>query len=168
MNSKKPSTGSCFTERRCRADGVMDDAHALPRRSRRNSSPAFTSPEPDCGKSTSLSIIQLLVLSAVPSVNISPAAMFRTIERHRPTLLVDEADTLLADNEELRAVLNSGHSRSSAFVLRCEGDDPEPRLFGTWAAVATAAKDSDSGKSSLPDTVLSSRRHCPHAAKAAY
>src|SRR5262249_28940285 len=32
----------------------------------------------------------------------------------------------------LRGVLNSGHTRSQAFVLRCVGDDLIPTQFSTW------------------------------------
>jgi hypothetical protein len=35
----------------------------------------------------------------------------------QPTLLIDEADTFLRDNEDLRGVLNSGH-RHGGSVLR--------------------------------------------------
>src|SRR5262249_20748233 len=35
-------------------------------------------------------------------------------------------------------VLNSGHSRSTAFVLRCVGDDLVPKPFSTWAPKAFA------------------------------
>ena len=41
--------------------------------------------------------------------NTSSAAIFRTIEKFQPALLVDEADTYLKDNDELRGVINSGH-----------------------------------------------------------
>ena len=55
----------------------------------------------------------------------------------RPTLLLDEGDTFLSDNEEMRGILNSGHRRGGA-VLRTIGDDFEPRQFGTYAACAIA------------------------------
>jgi putative DNA primase/helicase len=42
-------------------------------------------------------------------------------------------DTYLGDREELRGIINSGHLRSGAFVIRNVGDDFEPRLFSTWA-----------------------------------
>ena len=71
------------------------------------------------------------------SVNISPSATFRTIEAVQPTLLVDEADTLLRENEELRSVLNSGH-RVGGSVIRTSGEDFEPRCFSTWSACAIA------------------------------
>ena len=51
------------------------------------------------------------------------------------TLLVDEADTFLAEADELRGILNSGHRRGGS-VLRTVGDDHEPRAFATYAAVA--------------------------------
>jgi len=34
--------------------------------------------------------------------------------------------------------LNSGHSRATAFVIRCQGEDNLPRCFSTWAAIALA------------------------------
>ena len=70
--------------------------------------------------------------------NTTAAAIFRTIEAARPTLLIDEADTFLTNNEEIRGVLNSGHRRSGAFVLRLVGDNHEPRQFSTWAPVVIA------------------------------
>jgi putative DNA primase/helicase len=64
--------------------------------------------------------------------------MFRTVEMARPTLLIDEADTFLAANEELRGILNSGHSKDGN-VIRLVGDDHEPRAFSTWCPTAIAA-----------------------------
>jgi putative DNA primase/helicase len=45
---------------------------------------------------------------------------------------VDEADTFLVNNLALRGVINSGHTRAAAFVVRTAGH--EPRLFSTWGA----------------------------------
>jgi hypothetical protein len=36
----------------------------------------------------------------------------------RPTLLIDEADTFLQGNDELRGILNSGYTRKTAYVVR--------------------------------------------------
>jgi putative DNA primase/helicase len=47
-------------------------------------------------------------------------------------MLIDEVDTFLADKSDLRGVLNSGHTKSAAFVLRCVGDDSVPQPFSTW------------------------------------
>lgn len=94
---------------------------------------AVTSAAPACGKTTLLTILGSLVPKPLSASNITSAAIFRTIERCKPTLLIDEADTFLKDNEELRGVLNSGHNRAAAFVVRLVGDDHEPRKFSTWA-----------------------------------
>ena len=64
--------------------------------------------------------------------SITPASLFRVVELVRPTLLIDEADTFATDNDELRGIINSGHSRDSAHVIRTVGDDHEPRSFSTW------------------------------------
>jgi putative DNA primase/helicase len=36
------------------------------------------------------------------------------------------------DNEELRGVVNSGHTRATARVIRCVGEDLTPTVFSTW------------------------------------
>ena len=64
--------------------------------------------------------------------------MFRAVEKWKPTLLIDEADTFLGDKDDLRGVLNSGHNRGSAYVLRSAGEDFEPRQFCSWAPKAIA------------------------------
>src|SRR5262249_15950701 len=71
-------------------------------------------PEKRCGKTTLLKILNRLARRASLASNISAAALFRYIEAEQPTLLIDEADSFLKDNEELRGVLNSGHSREAA------------------------------------------------------
>jgi putative DNA primase/helicase len=105
-----------------------------------NTSPrlAITSPEKQCGKTTLLDILGVVTRCPLSTANATPAAIFRVIEMSRPTLLIDEADTFLDNRSELRGILNSGHRRATAFVLRTVGDDHEPRKFSTWAAVAIA------------------------------
>jgi hypothetical protein len=98
----------------------------------------ITSPEKRCGKSTLLRVIQALVPKALQASNITAAALFRTVEAVRPTLLIDEADTFLSENEELRGIINSGHARDGQ-VIRLVGDDYEARRFSTWCPTAIAA-----------------------------
>ena len=66
-----------------------------------------------------------------------PSAIFRIVELATPTLLIDEADTFLKENDELRGILNTGHRRGGQ-VLRTVGEDHEPRQFSTWAPAAIA------------------------------
>ncbi|MGZ5567457.1 MAG: hypothetical protein ACXWKG_10610, partial [Limisphaerales bacterium] len=65
-----------------------------------------------------LAVLSELVCRPVVAANISSPAFFRVIEELRPTLLIDEADTFLQGNDELRGILNSGYARSTAFVVR--------------------------------------------------
>ena len=78
-----------------------------------------------------------LVLRPLLASNVTPAAVFRVIEKYKPCLLIDEADTFLGVNDELRGILNSGH-RKGGSVLRVTGDDLEPRQFATFAPCGIA------------------------------
>ena len=100
---------------------------------------AILSPEKRCGKTTLLELLASFVLRPLPTANITPATVFRGIESYRPTLLVDEADTFIRNSDELRGVLNSGHRRATAFVLRTSGDDYDVKAFSTWCPKAMAA-----------------------------
>jgi Protein of unknown function (DUF3631) len=96
-----------------------------------------TSPVKGCGKTTLLDVLGRCVPRPLPTANVTPAALFRVVEGYRPTLLVDEADSFLHDNDELRGVLNSGH-RKGGTVLRTVGDDHEPRAFNTFCPTVIA------------------------------
>jgi hypothetical protein len=76
------------------------------------------SPEKRCGKTTLLTLLGRLVNRPVAAANISSSAFFRVIQETRPTLLIDEADTFLQGNDELRGILNAGYNRETAFVMR--------------------------------------------------
>jgi len=99
---------------------------------------AIVSPQKQCGKTTLMSVIGCVVARSLLASNVSPAAVFRVIEAARPTLLIDEGDSFLREKEELRGILNSGHTRAAAFVLRTVGDSHELRRFSTWGALAVA------------------------------
>jgi len=99
---------------------------------------AITSPEKGCGKTTVLDLLLFVCCRPLSAANISTAAMFRTIEAAKPALLVDEADSFLSENEELRGALNAGHKRGGQ-VVRCVGENAEPRTFGVFAPAALAA-----------------------------
>jgi hypothetical protein len=96
------------------------------------------SPQKRCGKTTLLALMGVAVARPLPASNITPAALFRGIEQWQPTMLIDEADTFLRNHDELRGVLNAGHTRSQAYVIRTVGENHEPRAFCVWAPVAIA------------------------------
>ena len=84
------------------------------------------SPEKRCGKTTLLTVLSELVNRPIVSSNISSPAFFRVIEETLPTLLIDEADTFLQANDELRGILNSGYTRKTAFVVRVAQSSAAP------------------------------------------
>ena len=98
----------------------------------------ITSPTLRCGKTTAFSILDRVVKRALPTSNVTSAVVYRVIERFQPTLLMDEMDTYLPGKNELKGILNSGHTKATAYVLRCSGEDHEPERFSTWTPVAFA------------------------------
>jgi hypothetical protein len=99
---------------------------------------AILSPEPRCGKTVLMELLLDLVHKPLLTSNITPAALFRIIDKYSPTLLIDEADTFFKGNEDLRGILNSGHRKPTAKVTRTVGKDFEPRVFSTWGPKAIA------------------------------
>jgi putative DNA primase/helicase len=101
----------------------------------------LVSPTKRCGKTTVLIVLYYLTPRSELASNISPSALFRYVEEIRPTLLIDEADSFVRDNEELRGILNSGHTKAAAHVIRNVevNGEHKPRRFSTWAPKAIAA-----------------------------
>jgi len=94
----------------------------------------ITAPEKRCGKSQMLDVMGRMCKRKLDCSSITAASMFRIIEALKPTLLLDEADAFMEQKEELRGIINSGHTRQSAHVIRTVGDDFEPKVFSTWGA----------------------------------
>lgn len=103
-------------------------------------------PEKGCGKTQLLDVLATITPKAVRVENLSTAVLFRLIDKYSPTLLIDECDSHLRDNDELRGALNSGHKRGGV-VMRCEGDGNEVRQFKVFGPVALA------GIGELPGTL---------------
>ena len=100
----------------------------------------LVSPTKRCGKTNVLIILYYLTPRSELASNISASALFRYIEDVRPTLLIDEADSFVKDNEELRGILDSGHTKTAAHVIRNVevNGEHKPRRFSTWAPKAIA------------------------------
>jgi putative DNA primase/helicase len=98
------------------------------------------SPTKRCGKTSVLIILYYLTPRSELASNISASAVFRYIQETRPTLLIDEADTFVRDNEQMRGILNSGHTKAAAHVIRNVEINGEykPQRFSTWAPKAIA------------------------------
>lgn len=99
------------------------------------------SAEKRCGKTLILELLLNLVFRPLPASNITTASLFRAIEKYKPTLLLDEADTFLHHNDEMKGIINSGYRSSSSYVVRTVGDDFEPKIFSTFGPKAIAQID---------------------------
>jgi hypothetical protein len=95
----------------------------------------LTSPTKRCGKTTALILLSWLTPRSVLAGNISASAIFRYIEDQQPSLLIDEADTFLKFSEEIRGILNAGHTKVGASTIRNVEINGQhvPRRFSTWA-----------------------------------
>lgn len=117
------------------------------------------SPEPECGKSRLMEVLELLVAKPWLIVNPSDAVLFRMVDKTTPTLLWDEIDAVFAPksahyHEEQRGMLDQGHRRYGR-VPRFVGDKVVE--FGVYCPKVFA------GIGTLPDTL--SRRSIPISLK---
>lgn len=97
------------------------------------------SPQKRCGKSTLLEFLDKLTYRSFVVNNITPAAFFRLFDAHRPTLLIDEADTYIHNNENFRSFINAGHKRGNSTVIRADTSGNKslaPVTFNVWGAKA--------------------------------
>lgn len=110
---------------------------------------AFISPQKRCGKSTCMEITDSIVRDSMLTSNLSPAVMYRIGAIHQPTLLIDEADTYVKNGDrELIGIINSGHTKASAYAYRCSGEDHTPTKFSTWMPMGLASI------GTLPETIM--------------
>ncbi len=126
------------------------------------------SPIKRCGKTRLQEVARELVHRPLPTTNISPAALARSIdEDDPPTLILDEADTVWGKKEQrsegaedLRGILNSGHSRGWPYV-RWDATARRAETCPTFAMAIIG------GIGDMPDTiedravVISMRRRAP-------
>jgi hypothetical protein len=98
----------------------------------------ISAPTQECGKTTLRNCASLFCARGVRTDNMTTAVMFRLVSGHSPTILADECDKWVFNNEELPGLICSGHEKGGA-VMRCEGDSNELRKFGCYAPFVLAA-----------------------------
>jgi len=111
----------------------------------------ITSPTKRCGKTRTAEVLELFCARPLRTVGMTPAVLFRSIERDKPTLIVDEAEGLRDKGErstELLAILNAGY-RKGQTVRRCvfRGKEWELPDFETYCPKVLVAINH------LPDTL---------------
>lgn len=75
-----------------------------------------SSPLPQCGKTRLLALLEVVCARARSWVSVSGASMFRTVELHKPTLLIDQVEKLAAFDETSRdiiAILEAGYKKGA-------------------------------------------------------
>jgi putative DNA primase/helicase len=97
-----------------------------------------TSAEPNSGKTTLLSIIAYLTPRPIRTVEITEAALFRALEKYHPTFVIDEFDSVLANQERavLRSIFNSGHTRGDGIMRVNKDKDFAIETFSTFGPKA--------------------------------
>ena len=137
----------------CALGGVFSHSHDF-----RDNAPIFfvVSPERRCGKRRLLEVVERLARKPVTAASVTAAVLPRLIEKHHPTLLLDEWDALISKDpalaEALRGLLNASFDRSGAKALKLAPTPNEgwvEREFSLWTPVWNAGID----KANIPATV---------------
>ena len=99
---------------------------------------AITGPK-GSGKTKFLEVLYHLAFNALFTVNITQAALFRSIQAARATILLDEAEALsdVGRSEDLRLLLQSGY-KAGASVVRASGEGFRIQKFDTYGPKALA------------------------------
>lgn len=117
------------------------------------------SPEMRCGKTTTMSVIKAICKDGFATANITPAAIFRITEVCQVTMMIDEADQVVAGRSgDLISIINSGHTKATAQITRCQGDNHEPEVFSTWVPMVLASIGSLQGTIMDRSLVINLRR----------
>jgi Protein of unknown function (DUF3631) len=110
----------------------------------------IVSAAPDSAKTLLLEVLASICRSGWHAVNPSVAVLYRKVDRHAPTLLLDELDNYpLEERRDALSVLNAGYKRG-ATVPRCK-DNGDLEEFKVFCPKAYAGLD----KRQLVDTLLS-------------
>jgi hypothetical protein len=127
---------------------------------------AVTSPEKRSGKTRLMEVLKLLVRRPLFASDITCAALFALIDTDKPTVFLDELDTVFHGDKEIavaiKRLLNVGYEVGSKYYRRRERSAREVEIYEVFGPRCLAAI----GK--LPDTIadrclpIRLRRRAPH------
>lgn len=115
----------------------------------------ITSAEKQSGKTRTIECASLLSRNPETAANLSASSIFKLVEAIRPTLFIDEVDTIYsgAKNEDLRSILNSGYRYNGRVMRTIQSslDDPTGgvRPYSTFCPKLLAGIDTGH----LPETI---------------
>ena len=90
-----------------------------------------------CGKTLLFHVLAALVRRPKTTGSVSPASLFRAVEKHAPTFLIDEAGKFLQPNSEFHGLITQGYGKGFT-VMRTLGNSHELVEFNVYSAVALA------------------------------
>jgi hypothetical protein len=112
----------------------------------------ITAPEKESGKSLLMDVLAAVACNPIRSGGMTAAALVRMVDKHHPTVFLDEMDAAMGGDKEFaeaqRGILNEGFKRGGRF-FKCDGKDHELRDFDVFSCKCFA------GIGKLPDTVTS-------------
>jgi len=104
-----------------------------------------------CGKSTLLETISYLAHRPLVAMDATSSALFHSIQRSRPTVLLDEFDNFdVSSKRTLLALLNSGYKQDGKTIRQGGKNFEETLEFSTWSAKLISGIGGD-----LPSTLQS-------------
>jgi putative DNA primase/helicase len=110
----------------------------------------FTFPEGDAGKSTALHVVRWMAQRPYAAVEATGAVLYRIIDRLKPTLFLDEADTLFQRRTALAHIANESWTNSGSKIPRARASDKGYDEYDVYGAQAIGMK-----KLNMPDTTQS-------------
>jgi len=98
---------------------------------------AITSPTRRCGKTLLMTMLYWLCCRAKKNDSMSRAAIYRSVESERPTLLLDETSWVVDQKDDRQGILCGGFERNG-FVENCEGESANitVRRYSTYCPKA--------------------------------
>ena len=82
----------------------------------------ITAPEKRCGKSQLWGLMARLSRRPLKAGSMSAPVLFRAMEKFHPTFFIDEADSFLDRDEDLKGMIKCGIERGETPAWRCEKD----------------------------------------------
>lgn len=123
---------------------------------------AITSPVKRCGKTRFGEILELLCCRSMLSVSVSEAALFRSVDTDKPTLIIDEAEALRSRESDrarhLLPILQAGFKKGAS-VPRCVGPNHDIQKFSVYCPKAILAIGQLADTLTDRSVVVSMRRH---------
>ena len=89
---------------------------------------AFTSAEPDSGKSMGAVVAGRMCPRTSLNIEITGPTLFRLVDAFKPTLVLDEADDLFVRKSDLKHIVNQSWTRGSKIPRQC-------KVNGIWQTV---------------------------------